>query len=298
METNNIQYNVRSEEMQEIISNIPSWIVRTGSCLIFIILCVVISWSTFTVLPSTRSSKVQILTNPGISRILADSSNNAFYYLIASHTMVTMAQPIIFKGSAKEYNTAKQLLLMMQELSGTDQHLSPEKLSKLNAGLEQVGQQQINLTATGYSGGIRQLKSSYSKLHQWLNKKLIAAPVSGQIFFNDLQTGRELAYIIPEKAVYYGLLYLTQDNITAINIGQDVTIRLDGYQESIYGTLQGKIVAISDVPADNNLYLAKVALFPNKHNTGEKMIGLHPGAAGNAEIITGRESMFARAFFK
>ena len=68
---------IRSEEVQEIISHVPNWIIRWGITMIFIVFLILLSISWFVEYPDIIKAKVVLTTSPA-PRPAADALEGSY----------------------------------------------------------------------------------------------------------------------------------------------------------------------------------------------------------------------------
>lgn len=149
-------------------------------------------------------------------------------------------------------------------------------------------------------------------IRKWEHTYIFVSPISGKVDFlnflknNDfVQSGQELFKIIPNQNEMIGQVYLPENGSGKVKIGQSVIIKLDNYPYNEYGSIRGKVTAISlstnqqtlsDSQNKINAYLVNVSL-PNglKTNYGTEL-NFHTEAKGFAEIITEDKRLINRFF--
>lgn len=100
--------NIRSEEVQEILANPPSWIIRWGITLIFIITCVIILLAFLISYPDYVSAKVIISTKLPTERVVARYSGPLADIYIKNGDTVNNGQPLAaFRNTAKIHDVYK-----------------------------------------------------------------------------------------------------------------------------------------------------------------------------------------------
>jgi hypothetical protein len=149
-------------------------------------------------------------------------------------------------------------------------------------------------------------------IRKWEQTYVFVSPMNGKIDFlnflksNDfIQSGQELFKIIPNKNEMIGQVNLPEMGSGKLKMGQDVIIKLDNYPYNEYGSIKGKVAAISLTTNEQtlsnnqnkvNAYLVNVNL-PNglKTNYGTEL-NFHAEAKGTAEIITDDRRLIERFF--
>lgn len=135
----------------------------------------------------------------------------------------------------------------------------------------------------------------------------ILAPVNGVVKSLRINTvggvlrpGDEIMQISPTEGGYIIELKLNPTDIGQLHIGQPVSVRLDAYDYTIYGTLQGELTYLSaDTLTEQGpdgrpqvYYRAKVLI---KHLTGTSRITVQDIKAGmtvSVDILTDKRSVF------
>lgn len=103
-ETYDTSFELRSEEVQDILSKVPNWMIRWGTVLIFtiIVLMFVVSW--FLKYPDIVRTEVIITTNIPPEKMIAKASGRIQDILITDKTMVKAYTPLAVIENASNYN--------------------------------------------------------------------------------------------------------------------------------------------------------------------------------------------------
>ena len=142
------------------------------------------------------------------------------------------------------------------------------------------------------------LNSIISEAEEWKKKYVLTSAVNGKLIYSGfwqpnqyIKSGQELFYINPSDENYYGTIYIPQNQIAKVNLGQRVIIKVRSYPFQEFGHLTGKVAYISDIPIRDSVYFARVNLI---RNSKDSIINLKPGAFADSEIITSDNSIFSR----
>lgn len=147
------------------------------------------------------------------------------------------------------------------------------------------------------------LQTFRSAITEWESKYLLTAPVSGTLTYAGIvqeqqtyQSGREILYIQPENAEFFGEMRISQSSFGKIEEGQQVLVRFSGYPHHEFGSVIGTVDYLSEFPIGDSLFFAKVS-FPEglKTNYGQTL----PPASGmkaQAEIITQDMRLLKRVY--
>lgn len=147
------------------------------------------------------------------------------------------------------------------------------------------------------------LKQLESQLSAWQQQFVLTAPSEGRVsvfkFYSDDQfvsAGSEILAIVPNTKNIYGQVQMSVGGSGKVEIGQDVIIKLDNFPFREYGTVKGKVAAISSMPQDN-LYTIRISLPNGLVTTYKYELPFRQHLSGSAEIITRNLSVFQRFFF-
>jgi len=146
------------------------------------------------------------------------------------------------------------------------------------------------------------LNTFKSQIDDWKKKYLLTAPINGKIAFatflqenQQLQNNQTICFINPENTQYYAEIYIPQTNFGKVRIGQEVLLKFPSYPFQEYGSVNGKIDFISNIPTDSG-YIAKVAL-PNGLTTSyKKQVQFRDGLQAQGEIITKNMRLLQRFY--
>lgn len=105
MNTNHIIQHSRQEEVQEIIGEVPSWIVRAGTIVIFAITLLVICLGLFSSFPSRSTGRVVIQVYPALTAVKGYDRKEGYFFIAPNNAVVKKDDPLVFYGSADEYSS-------------------------------------------------------------------------------------------------------------------------------------------------------------------------------------------------
>lgn len=210
--------------------------------------------------------------------------------------------------SASEFEQIKQTLLQ-KEMGYANDHksLNAERMSLANLEREIM---ELKLQKTEYE---QQLQGNYlktlnelrSQLEEWENQYLICAPITGRLsFFNEINegdfitAGERVLTIIPfqeQKLQAVGMFPV--ENAGKVKKGNKVILKLDAYPYHEYGTVEGMVTRISEIPIEN-LYSIIIEL-PNGLTTNyENKIKFKQRLTATADIVTKDQSVLGRIFYQ
>lgn len=147
------------------------------------------------------------------------------------------------------------------------------------------------------------LNTFKSQTNDWMKKYLLIAPIKGKISFASLvqenqqiKINQPFCFIIPQSSSYYAEVHIPQTNFGKIKLGQKVLLKLPAYPNSEFGSIEGRVEFVSNVPSDSG-FTAKIML-PNGLTTNyTKQLYFRDGLQVNAEIITKNLRLIQRFYY-
>jgi len=134
METkHNETFELRSEEVQDILTKVPHWMIRWGSVLIFGILLMLFGLSWFLRYPDVVATEIVITTNIPPEKLVAKTSGRIEVILVEDKTLVKSGTPLAIIENAADY---KDVLFLKSLLDNKDaqRNFPFEKLEKAQLG--------------------------------------------------------------------------------------------------------------------------------------------------------------------
>ena len=148
------------------------------------------------------------------------------------------------------------------------------------------------------SGLIKTLKSEVAG---WIHKYIVTSPADGVITFarpwqeNQIVSGDQvLFYLQSPQHSYYCEITAGQHGIGKVQIGQRVSIRVDGYPSSEFGLLVGKVRYISDIPTVKDSFLIMVDLTHGLTTNFNRSLKFRNNLTGSSEIFTDSRKLIDR----
>lgn len=136
------------------------------------------------------------------------------------------------------------------------------------------------------------LQSLQHSIDEWEKKYLLRSPVKGEInyikFRSDnqfIRAGDEILVVLPLTGTVYGQLFMPLAGSGKVTANQRVYIKVDNYPYVEFGSVIGKISAISSVPRDG-LYTVTVSLPKGLNTTYGKTLPFRQEMQGSSEIVT------------
>ncbi|MEM6893425.1 MAG: HlyD family efflux transporter periplasmic adaptor subunit [Bacteroidota bacterium] len=212
--------------------------------------------------------------------------------------------------SKSEYENATRAFLQdQQQYEGFIANISTTQIAIANYN-NQLTQTNISRTQTEINfvqeveNSVQNLKSS---IDRWEQQFLIISPIAGRVtvfdiwnLYQNVEQGETLFTIIPEDTdKIIGLVTLPVRNSGKVKVGQKVVVKLDNYPFEEWGSLEGTIQNISEVPKkgmDTN-YTLFIAIDGLETSFG-KTIDFKQEMQGTAEIILEELSIMERIFYQ
>lgn len=117
MEEKNTTFELRSEEVQDILTKVPHWMIRWGTVLIFGIIIMLFFTSWFLKYPDVVASEIVITTNIPPEKLVAKTSGRIEAILVKDKSIVTQNTHLAIIENAANY---KDILLLKSVVDKTD----------------------------------------------------------------------------------------------------------------------------------------------------------------------------------
>ncbi|SFB00527.1 HlyD family secretion protein [Flavobacterium swingsii] len=136
MEEKNTTFELRSEEVQDILTKVPHWMIRWGTVLIFGIIIMLFFTSWFLKYPDVVASEIVITTNVPPEKLVAKNSGRIEAILVKDKSLITQNTHLAIIENAANY---KDVLLLKSIVDKTDSNDSKKnfpfnKLQNLQLG--------------------------------------------------------------------------------------------------------------------------------------------------------------------
>jgi multidrug efflux pump subunit AcrA (membrane-fusion protein) len=117
MEEKNTTFELRSEEVQDILTKVPHWMIRWGTILIFGIIIMLFFTSWFLKYPDVVASEIVITTNIPPEKLVAKTSGRIEAILVKDKSLITQNTHLAIIENAANY---KDVLLVKSIVEKTD----------------------------------------------------------------------------------------------------------------------------------------------------------------------------------
>ncbi|TAG71893.1 MAG: HlyD family efflux transporter periplasmic adaptor subunit [Runella slithyformis] len=153
------------------------------------------------------------------------------------------------------------------------------------------------------NGLLQAINTLKSDIESWKQRFVAVAPANGKVSFlvplqegQTVKTGQELFYVMPQAAGFHGEMYVGQYNFGKIRQQQEVIVKLPSYPFQEFGTVIGKVTAISELPKDST-YLVKISFPAGLVTSSKKQLPFKNGMTATGEIVTEDLRLIERLFY-
>jgi len=108
------------------------------------------------------------------------------------------------------------------------------------------------------------------------------------------RTGEKSLSIVSLRNSYFGEIYIPQEKLAKVRVGQNILVELKGYPSQQFGFLRGKIASLSDIPQKDSMYIGKVSLGTLQGAKAGKQVPIRDGMVAKAKIIIEQTSLLKR----
>ncbi|RVU00437.1 HlyD family efflux transporter periplasmic adaptor subunit [Mucilaginibacter limnophilus] len=225
---------IHTEEIQDIISKPPSWLLRWGISSFFAVLLLIVSISALVKYPDLVKAKLRISAINPPAAITATAPGKLIKLLVHNGQHVMINQPL----ASVESPVGRYILIA------------------------------INAGQVWFNGIVEE-------------NKLLA---SGQPVF----------FLCSNNEKFFGEVYIPPYSMGKVKVGQQVLVKLQSYAYEEYGMITGNVSYISEIPAKDGSFIAKIDFGSNKFSRLHKPVQLKYGMQADAEIVTDDTSILKR----
>ena len=115
MEKQNTDFQLRSEEVQDILTKVPNWMIRWGTMLIFGIILMLFFISWFIKYPDVVSTEIIITTNIPPEKLVAKTSGRIQTILVKNKSIVAQNTPLAIIENAANYQDVFKLEAIIEK---------------------------------------------------------------------------------------------------------------------------------------------------------------------------------------
>lgn len=324
-EVDNNLNNRHSEEIQEIISSPPGWLLNSGIIIFLGILISSLIMASVVSYPDKINMELEVCSLHGKREITPKTFGTLVKLLINDDDSVKNGQILAYL-SDKYDNGAILNLLSDLKIFKKDLHSGIGIIDFPTIRYNQVKIKEFKPAYFGFFNVFQKYKEKYSlynkskqlnslrqhllirinqlifEIERWKSNYTIVATDDGIVNFNgiiqenqSIRPGDKLFFIFPSNDQLYGKIRLPEVYINKVKDGQQVTIKFKRYAHTSYEILKGKIRFISSIPENNNYYVSKVNFDPIVKNQSSSKV-LKEGMKADAEIIIKQGTILDRIF--
>ncbi|CCW31252.1 RTX toxin ABC transporter protein RtxD [Xenorhabdus nematophila F1] len=181
-----------------------------------------------------------------------------------------------------------ELGILIAQYKSHEGRLKSTKVQKEREWLEKIKQAEMQLSL---------LKQEISKVQEREELEIVRSPVTGTVqqlsvhtLGAVLQPAQNLMVIVPDEHVQLAEIQILNKDVGFVRPGQQVTVKVDAFPYTRYGTIEGKLLSISrDSATDERLGLvfpAQISLKQNNIMVDGKPVAITAGMSIVAEIKT------------
>ncbi len=319
---------IRSEVVQEILTAVPSWMIRWGNLMILILILMLLCISWFVKYPDVISTDALITTQPAPQKIYANTTGYIDTLFVANGQSVKRNTSLAIIRNTASYDDVMFLKSIIDTLSlGKKNFNFPiDDIPILLLGdidpyytifennylkyreLRPYSNRDFSNRTKAETSSLRIVFQSFRQLQkeirEWEMTYVLSSNTDGSISFSDtwdkgqmINQGDLVFNITPENnAFFIARLKTPTQNFGKIKVGQKVYIDLESYPGNEFGVLQGNVESISYISNEERYYLVNVLLPSVLKTSYKKEIILKGEMKGSAEIITEDLRLLQRFF--
>lgn len=122
------EMELRSEQVQEILTKVPHWMIRWGNLVILFILMLVLLFSYFIKYPDINTAQIVVTTAIPPEKLIARTSGRIEAILVSDNQIVLKNQPLAVIENASNYNDVFMLKSIVDSINITETAFPFEKL--------------------------------------------------------------------------------------------------------------------------------------------------------------------------
>lgn len=321
----NSDLELYSEEVQEIMSKNPSWILRYGIIILLFIVLTLVVGSWFYKYPDIIKVNVILTsTNPPVT-IFARSTGNIDRIFVRNNQVVKAQTPLaVIHNTAKNEDILKLIALlnqwqtkrytnMINEKFISDQYLSLGSIQPYYAAFVNSLNDYNNYLVFKNCSQRRakyqlSVKNAYealiAQINAWKQSYLMITPIEGVVNQigvcrnnQNVNTGEAIFIITPlHQTCPEGKALLPANGAGKVKIGQRVNVHISNFPDQEFGYLIGKIKSISNFLNADGYYAVEIE-FPNGLITSYgNSLPTTQQMMGTADIITADLRLIERFF--
>ena len=304
MSKENKEIELRSEEVQEVMGQIPAWIVRWGITILFIVVLALLVGSYFFTYPDMVETEMTLTSREPVVEVVARSSGKISELYVSNGQEVKSGAPLaVIENTAKTddvFRLKKLLARYKEEPVRLNYYLLLDMwlLGDILSAYMSLASKDVS--ARDYRASVGQLLAS---IHSWEMAYCLMAPAEGkvQLLLQEapnqyLSSGNIFARIVPkESESWMGRALLPLQRSGKVKVGQRVIVRFTNFPDQEFGIVNGRLSSVSLVPSEDN-YMIEI-VFPDGLITNYgKSLPVFYEMKATAEIVTDDSRLIERFF--
>ena len=304
MSKENKEIELRSEEVQEVMGQIPAWIVRWGITILFIVVLALLVGSYFFTYPDIVETEMTLTSREPVVEVVARSSGKISELYVSNGQEVKSGAPLaVIENTAKTddvFRLKKLLARYKEEPERLNYYLLQDMwlLGDIQSAYMSLASKDIS--ARDYRASVGQLLAS---IHSWEMAYCLMAPAEGkvQLLLQEapnqyLSSGNIFARIVPKEGEsWMGRALLPLQRSGKVKVGQRVIVRFTNFPDQEFGIVNGRLSSVSLVPSEDN-YMIDI-VFPDGLITNYgKCLPVFYEMKATAEIVTDDSRLIERFF--
>lgn len=298
------EIELRSEEVQEVMGQIPAWIVRWGITVLFIVVLSLLVGSYFFKYPDVITTEMTLTSQQPVVEIVARSSGKISGLYVFNRQEVKAGAPLAVIENSAETEDVFRLKQLLARYVDQPERLSYYLLQDMwllgDIQPAYMGLASKEVSARDYRATVSQLLAA---IRHWEMDYCLMAPTEGRVQLLRqgvpnmyVSVGDVFGRIVPKEGeTWIGRASLPIQRSGKVKVGQRVIVRFLNYPDQEFGIVNGEVATISLVPAEDN-YMVEIA-FPDglTTNYGKNLPVSHEMKA-TAEIVTDDLRLIERFF--
>lgn len=302
-----IETQTHSEDLEDIISKPPSWLLKRGTAIVLLIILMMISLSAIIRYPDTLTGKM-VFVSDNSSIVRTPTSGNVIL-LVEDGSEVSKDQIIAYIQSTANHDHVFQLLDILNQsyseeaFNGDWEQIADLKLGQLGSIYESLKKAYRNYLQS--DGGINEKAKLISvkdkmieEIEMWKQQYIMIAPHSGSVNYiwksqkhQYMIANEQLLYVNLNPEDIYGQMNIHQTDYWRLHVGQKVLIDVNSFPHEKFGYVVGKIEDISKTPIEDGMFRIRVEVFSSNQDS---IFQLMEGATAKAKIVLENKSIFDR----
>ena len=298
------EIEIRSEEVQEVMGQIPAWIVRWGVTVLFAVVLALLVGSYFFKYPDVIATEMTLTSREPVVKVVARSSGkiSGLYVFNGQDVKMDALLGVVENPARTEHvlRLKKLLARYMEEPERLSYYLLQDVwlLGDIQPAYMSLASKDVS--ARDYRASVGQLLAA---IHAWEMSYCLVAPSDGRVQLlvqeapnQYLSSGDVFARIVPnEGETWVGRALLPLQRSGKVKAGQRVIVRFTNFPDQEFGIVNGCLSSVSLVPTEDN-YMVEIA-FPDGLTTNYgKLLPVSHEMKATAEIVTDDLRLIERFF--